>query len=89
MTSVYRNVDIFNLYKLMEFFLQTHSASTVAADSSLCSHTFPSIDNKDLMLSCDLIFGLDGMLKLQYAKTKIKNICLGHNEQDVLTAISG
>lgn len=50
--------------------LKTYSASTVAADTPLCSHTFPSINNKDLMLNCNLIFGLDGMFKLQNTETK-------------------
>lgn len=49
---------------------KTYSASTVAADSPLCSHTLPSIDNKDLMLSCNLIFDLDGMFKLQHTEGK-------------------
>lgn len=48
--------------------LYTYSASTVAADTPLSIHAFTSIDNKDLMLKCNLILRLDGMFKFQYSK---------------------
>lgn len=53
--------------KIHKYCAQTYSACTVAADTSLCSHTFPSIDNKNLMLNSNLIFGVDGIFQFQDA----------------------
>lgn len=47
--------------------MQIYRASTVAADSPLCNHTLPSIDNQDLMLGCNLVLDLDGMFEVQHS----------------------
>lgn len=50
----------------------THRAGAVAAHTPLRHHALASIDNEDLVLNCDLVFGLDGMFELQHAETRGK-----------------
>lgn len=50
----------------------THRAGAVAAHAPLHHHALASIDHEDLMLDCNLVFGLDGMFELQHAETRGK-----------------
>lgn len=54
----------------------THRPSAVAAHAPLCHHTFSSIDHQHLMLDGNLIFGLNGMFKVQNTKKTTKTYIL-------------
>lgn len=45
--------------------MDTYRPSAVAAHAPLCHHTFTSIDHQHLVLDRNLIFGLNGMFKVQ------------------------